>query len=136
MKGSTIAEKRNLLQTIDMTEKNHPCGNCSYCLSRRVHLVSLPCQHSFCASCCLQIVKVSKIKKGLTVFTELQEGEEPLKCPKCAIVHIVTPLDKKMYEDVLGIEELKSRIRKKQDMTTQSLVQKSGKKQDITLKQI
>ncbi len=98
------------------TEKNHPAGNCSYCLTRRVFLVSLPCQHSFCASCCLSIVKVTKIKKGLTFFNELSEGEEPLKCPKCNIVHVVGKIDKKMYETVMGVEELKERIKKRSDL--------------------
>jgi hypothetical protein len=50
---------------------------------------------------------VTKIKKGLTFFNELGEGEEPLKCPKCNIVHIVGNLDRKMYETVMGVEELK-----------------------------
>ena len=35
------------------------------------------------------------------------EGEEPLKCPKCLIVHIVGPEEHKMYEEIIKVEELK-----------------------------
>ncbi len=93
------------------TEETHPSGNCSYCLTKRVYLVSLPCQHSFCGNCCLNIVKLTKIKKGLShLHGQRKEEGEPSKCPKCAIVHMVTDEDKKMYEDVLGVQEIKERL--------------------------
>ena len=68
------------------------------------------------ANCCISIIKVTKIKKGLTFFNELGEEEDPLKCPKCKIVHVVGKLDKKMYDTVLGVEELKLRIKKRTDL--------------------
>jgi hypothetical protein len=48
----------------------------------------------------------------------LSEGEEPLKCPKCAVVHVITSTDKKMYADVLGVEEIKERMKKRFDIVT------------------
>ena len=52
----------------------------------------------------MNLVKLTKIKKGLAhLHGQSKEEGEPLKCPKCAIVHMVTDEDKKMYEDVLGV---------------------------------
>jgi len=50
---------------------------------------------------------VTKIKKGLTFFNELAEDEDPLKCPKCKIVHVIGKFDKSMYETVMGVDELR-----------------------------
>ena len=52
---------------------------------------------------------------------ELNDDEEPQKCPKCKIVHIVTSVDKKLYETVLGVEEFRDRLRKRTDTKTSKL---------------
>jgi hypothetical protein len=78
----------------------------------------------------MQIVKVSKIKKGLTFVNELKESEEPLKCPKCAIVHIISAVDKKMYVDVLGVQDVKNRLKKKVDVHEQKIFVGSSAKKD------
>lgn len=48
------------------------------------------------------MVKLTKIKKGIAKLHGAQDGE-PLKCPKCTIVHMVTDQDKKIYEEVIGV---------------------------------
>ena len=70
-------------------------------------LVPLPCQHQYCPSCLKQLTKITRIKKNAAPLTEMLEGEEPLKCPKCLIVHIVGPEEHKMYEEIIKVEELK-----------------------------
>lgn len=105
---------------VTRTEREHPTGNCSYCLTRRVFMVTLPCQHQFCAECCLSVIKVTQLKKGLTLFDELNDNEEPLKCPKCGVVHIIGPVDKKMYAEVQGVEEVRQRLRKRVEATSLS----------------
>jgi len=34
-------------------------------------------------------------------------NEEPLKCPRCSVVHLVAEADKKMYEDVIEVDDAK-----------------------------
>ena len=69
----------------------------------------------------MSIIKVTKIKKGLTFFNELGDEDDPLKCPKCKIVHVVGKFDKAMYNTVMGVEELRSRIKKRTDVKGQKL---------------
>jgi hypothetical protein len=57
-----------MLAAVEQAEKTHPTGNCSYCLTKRVFQVTLPCQHSFCANCCLALTKITKIKKKLSLL--------------------------------------------------------------------
>ena len=68
---------------------------------------------------------MSKIKKGLVVFNtpELQSepGQEPLKCPKCSIVHIMTEKEKKIFEEVLGFETIKERVKKRNQIKLYNL---------------
>ena len=53
--------------------------------------------------CCKHIQSYhTKIKKGIAKLHGAQDGE-PLKCPKCTIVHMVTDQDKKIYEEVIGV---------------------------------
>ena len=62
-----------MVQTLKETEAKHPIGNCAYCLRKRLFLVALPCAHSYCANCCQTLVKVTKIKKGLVIFNEIDQ---------------------------------------------------------------
>lgn len=68
---------RSMVQTLKETETKHPIGNCAYCLRKRIFLVALPCNHSYCAQCCISLVKVTKIKKGLVLFNDLDGGNAP-----------------------------------------------------------
>lgn len=44
------------------------------------------------------------MKKGLTNQHGAQkEDGEPLKCPICAVIHLATEADKKMYQEVLDV---------------------------------
>lgn len=90
-------------------------SNCSYCLTRKTLTVALPCQHSFCPGCCLKMINVSQSKKGIELFTGLTQENEVLKCPRCAVCHVVSEVDKKMYNDVLQIIIAKETLRKKNE---------------------
>ena len=107
------------------TEAKFPIGNCSYCLRKRMYLVPLPCNHSFCAHCCKSLIAVTKIKKGLVVFNDPDQenvpDEEPLKCPKCNLVHLVNETHISVYEEVIGVEAIKERVRKRSEMKMQNL---------------
>jgi len=48
--------------------ENLPIGNCPYCLRHRVFMVDFDCSHSFCSKCALNLVKITKIKKGFKVI--------------------------------------------------------------------
>ena len=114
-----------MVQTLKETEAKHPIGNCAFCLRKRVFLVALPCAHSYCAKCCLSLVKVTRIKKGLFVFnendTQNSSEQQPLKCPKCNIVHLVTEADLLKYEEVMGVDEIKERVKKRNEVKLLSL---------------
>ena len=114
-----------MVQTLKETEAKFPIGNCAYCLRKRVFLVALPCAHSYCAHCCQNLIKVTKIKKGLVVFNDTDQdlipNEEPLKCPKCNLVHLVGPSDTQTYEEVAGIDAIKERVKKRNEVKLQSL---------------
>jgi hypothetical protein len=65
-------------------------GNCPYCLNTNVHVIDIGCNHSFCTKCCLNLMKISRIKKGLNIDKILGDekvnGQPQLgviKCPKC-----------------------------------------------------
>ena len=109
-----------MVQVLKDTEARHPIGNCSYCLRKRVFLVSLPCSHSFCASCCQSLIKVTKIKKGLVMFNEVEADnmavEEPLKCPKCNIVHLIDEKLLAEFEEVVGVDAIKERVKKRNEV--------------------
>ena len=82
-----------MMLSVKQAEKKFPIANCAYCLKKRVFMVSLPCQHSFCAQCSLNLIKITKIKKGLKNAFNVNIGdddEEPLKCPKCDILHLIS----------------------------------------------
>ena len=42
-----------------------------------------------------------------------EPGQEPLKCPKCSLVHIITEKENKVFEEVLGYETIKERVKKR-----------------------
>ena len=114
-----------MVQTLKETETKFPIGNCAYCLKKRVFLVALPCEHSYCAHCCQSLVKVTKIKKGLVVFNDVELdmmlNEEPLKCPKCNLVHLVGPEEIQKYEEVAGVDAIKDRVKKRNEVKLNSL---------------
>ena len=83
----------------------------------------LPCAHSYCAYCCQTLIKVTKIKKGLVVFNDAGREdedaiptEEPLKCPKCNLVHLVGPSDTQKFEEVVGVDVIKERVKKRNEV--------------------
>ena len=88
-------------------------------------MIALRCAHSYCAQCCLNLIKVTKIKKGLVMFNDSDPSqmplEEPLKCPKCNLVHLVSEEDTKKYEYVLGVEAIRERMLKRNEIKLQSL---------------
>jgi len=49
------------------------------------------------------------------LFTGPQNSNEVLKCPRCAVCHIVSEVDKKMYADVLEVIQAKETLRKKNE---------------------
>ncbi|CDW75950.1 b-box zinc finger family protein [Stylonychia lemnae] len=53
--------------------ENLPIGNCPYCLKQRVFMVDFDCGHSYCSKCALNLVKITKIKKG---FKDIREYDE------------------------------------------------------------
>jgi hypothetical protein len=46
-------------------------GNCPYCLDKEVNVIDIGCAHSFCTKCCMNLIKITKIKKGLN-FSKLE----------------------------------------------------------------
>ena len=87
------------LQTLTKQEllkmKSYPIGNCPYCLTPRLNIIDLDCTHQFCSKCCLNLIKITKIKKGLNYFCKTQE--EIIKCPKC---HQINILHKDKYQEI------------------------------------
>lgn len=75
-------------------------GNCPYCLTQRVLIIGLDCNHAFCTKCCVNLIKITKIKKGLTYF--IKTGEEIIKCPKCHQINILT---REKHEEILDVRE-------------------------------
>ena len=116
---------RGMVQQLKDTEAKHPIGNCAYCLRKRVFLVSLPCSHSYCAMCCEVLIKVTKIKKGLVIFNDANlenlPDEEPLKCPKCNLLHMITEKEKAVFAEVIGVEAIKERVKKRNEVKLQNL---------------
>ena len=114
-----------MVQQLKDTEAKHPIGNCAYCLRKRVFLVSLPCGHSYCAMCCEVLIKVTKIKKGLVIFNDANleklPDEEPLKCPKCNLLHMITEKEKAVFAEVVGVEAIKERVKKRNEVKLQNL---------------
>ena len=47
--------------------------------------------------------------------------EEPLKCPKCNLVHLVTGEEQKIYEEVIGVDAIKERVKKRNETKLQNL---------------
>lgn len=86
-----IGNKKNEAnkKRIDQMEKQYPPSTCAYCLAKKVMMVTLPCQHQYCAACLKILPKITKVKKNSLPLTEMLENEDALKCPKCATVHIV-----------------------------------------------
>ena len=42
--------------------------------------------------------------------------EEPLKCPKCNLVHMMTEKEKAVFEEVIGVEAIKERVKKRNEV--------------------
>lgn len=68
-------------------------GSCPYCLDKDVNVIYIGCAHLYCAKCCMNLIKITKIKKGLN-FSKMEGAEavqgqtsvslQVIKCPKCA----------------------------------------------------
>ena len=52
-----------------------PISNCPFCLKNKTFVINQECGHQFCAKCTANLIKITKIKKGLGVsillFTHL-----------------------------------------------------------------
>lgn len=84
-------------------------GNCPYCLDKDVHVVDIGCSHLFCTKCCSNLVKITKIKKGLN-FSKLEgslgpgqsQGLQVIKCPKCSLINM---LSNSKMEEILSVTD-------------------------------
>ena len=83
-----------------MKIKNMGYGACPYCLNQKAIIIELECSHSFCTKCCVNLIKITKIKKGLNYFS--QTGDEVIKCPKC---HQINILNKDKYDEIMDVRE-------------------------------
>ena len=45
----------------------------------------------------------------------------PLKCPKCALVHLVGEAETKVFEEVIGVEAIRDRVKKRNEVKLQNL---------------
>ena len=45
--------------------KNMVNDKCPYCLDKGVNVIDIGCTHAFCTKCCMNLIKITKIKKGL-----------------------------------------------------------------------
>ena len=43
-------------------------------------------------------------------------NQEPLKCPKCNLVHLLSDQDTQVYEEVIGVEAIKERVKKRNEV--------------------
>lgn len=50
--------------TLNVQLKN---GNCPYCLRKDINVIDIGCAHSFCSKCCMNLIKITRIKKGMNV---------------------------------------------------------------------
>ena len=77
----------------------------------------------------MNLIKITKIKKGLVLFNDVNtevvnsQGmeEEPLKCPKCNLVHLITSEDREKFEEVIGVDHIKERVKKRNEVKLQNL---------------
>ena len=73
----------------------------------------------------MSLVKVTKIKKGLVVFNDCDQdnstGEVPLKCPKCNLVHLISEDEIAVYEEVMGVDAIKERVKKRNEAKLQQM---------------
>lgn len=112
--------KMMVQQLLEM-EEMYPSGTCSYCLKKRQFLVELPCKHAFCAKCCLSLIKVTKIQKGLGLITNVEDDCQPVKCPKCNLVHMCDEDKLKTYAKVLESEAIREKVKKNHEVKLQGL---------------
>lgn len=47
--------------------------------------------------------------------------EQPLKCPKCNVVHLVTQEDQELWDHVHGVEGIRERVHKRNEVKLRSL---------------
>lgn len=70
-------------------EQKYKEGTCNYCCRPFRNLMKLECSggHEFCPDCVLNLVKITRIKKGLVDrFTQT----DAIKCPECYEITIMT----------------------------------------------
>ena len=70
-------------------ENKYREGTCGYCVRQHRHLVKLECGmgHEFCCDCMINLIKITRIKKGLVdKFTH----NDAVKCPECFEITIVS----------------------------------------------
>ena len=80
-------------------------ANCPYCLDKDVHVVDIGCSHLFCTKCCSNLVKITKIKKGLNLSKlEGAPGQslQVIKCPKCSLINM---LSNSKMEEILSVTD-------------------------------
>ena len=47
--------------------------------------------------------------------------EEPLKCPRCNLLHMITEKEKAVFAKVVGVEAIKERVKKRNEVKLQNL---------------
>jgi hypothetical protein len=45
-------------------KRDYLIGSCPFCLKNRCFVIELDCMHGYCTSCCSNLMKITKIKKG------------------------------------------------------------------------
>lgn len=98
---------------------NLQVGDCPYCLDKGVHVVDIGCSHLFCTKCCSNLVKITKIKKGLNL-SKLEgslgpgqsQGLQVIKCPKCSLINM---LSGSKMEEILSVTDYDRAKREKHE---------------------
>ena len=91
-------------------EQKYPEGQCTYCMKTGRQLMPIPCglQHRFCDSCLYNMIKITRIKKGLyDRFVDI----DAIKCPKC---NEISTLDKVYMKELASLRDtqvLKDKLR-------------------------
>lgn len=91
-------------------------GSCPYCLRKDINVIDIGCSHSFCSKCCMNLIKITRIKKGLNL-EKLESDQKPttinpnpisvIKCAKCQQLNILNNHKIQEIHEVLEIDSHK-----------------------------
>ena len=62
-----MEDRASYVIKIKLADYMHPVGECFQCYNPTRNLIKIECSlsHSFCASCVFNLIKITRIKKGL-----------------------------------------------------------------------